>query len=66
MRKETILREDVLNCPLTFKATTKRDADLIQQVLQAVMNYVRSIPPAGVVGEPEVKKPIKRTARKKT
>ncbi len=56
-----IRREDVLNCPLTFTANNKHDAEIIQEVLHAVMEYVRNLPPAE---EAEPKRPA--TRRKKT
>lgn len=41
-----IRREDVLNCPLTFTAKNDHDAKIIQEVLHAVMEYVKKLPPA--------------------
>lgn len=55
-----INREDVLNLPLEFETNNKHDAEVIKTVLQAVMDYVRNLPPAD---EP-VKRPA--TRRKKS
>lgn len=58
MEKEMIYREDVLNMNLTLQVVGEHDARVVQQTLEAVLQYVRKIPPA----EPE-KKPV--TRRKK-
>ena len=58
MEKEMIYREDVLNMNLTLQVVGEHDARVVQQTLEAVLQYVRNIPPA----EPE-KKPV--TRRKK-
>ena len=69
-----IRREDVLNCPLIFRTRNQHDAELVQYVLKAVMDYVRNLPDAEeakfVTPEPreevkvEQKKPA--TRRKKS
>ena len=41
-----IRREDVLNCPLKFETANDHDAQIIKTVLQAVMDYVKGLPPA--------------------
>ena len=41
-----IRREDVLNCPLKFETANDHDAEIIRTVLQAVMDYVKGLPPA--------------------
>lgn len=41
-----IRREDVLNCPLKFETANEHDAEIIKTVLQAVMDYVKKLPPA--------------------
>lgn len=55
-----IRREDVLNCPLTFTANNKHDAEIIQEVLKAVMDYVKGLPPAD---EAVQKRPATRRKR---
>lgn len=57
-----IRREDVLNCPLIFKANNTHDAELIQEVLKAVMDYVKALPDAEEV-KAEPKRPATRRKR---
>ena len=61
-----IRREDVLNCPLIFRTRNQHDAELVQYVLKAVMDYVRNLPDAEDVKEvkAEPKRPV--TRRKKS
>lgn len=58
--RDKIYRDDVLNCSLTFTVQGEKEAKAAKEVLQAFLDYVRSLPPA------EDEKPTKRTARKKT
>ena len=57
-----IRREDVLNCPLTFTANNTHDAEIIQEVLKAVMDYVKGLPDAEEV-KAEPKRPATRRKR---
>lgn len=58
--RDKIYREDVLNCPLKFEVQGEKEVQAVKEVLQAFLDYVRTLPPA------EDEKPAKRTARKKT
>lgn len=64
-----IRREDVLNCPLTFTAKNDHDAKIIQEVLHAVMEYVKKLPPAEEAKLPPAEEAVQKrpaTRRKKS